>query len=525
MVSKKIIVLGGGSYGLAAAACARQLNEHADIVFIEHPQNFRREKLCSVDQDLGKLEQEIDLSLNEFSKRFNIIVKNSQVLAVDVDAQFLLIKSKNPRKEHLRFDSLIFAGNPKAIEPRTSGPRITGCQSQEDFEKIQRAIKEGARHAVVLGLSGKSIKLAESLKRAGLKVVLIGDNQVAHFSLVFSKHILNQLSLAYEIKLGKILSMREEGLKVQLNLACETLITDLVIDLVEDPPKVSLLVDAGAGLDQNLIQVDEELKTTLPNIFACGKAILGPVVYMEHQPLTHTEALISAHVAGFNAALTQGSLKKIKPSAHSSVLKVGNTLFARTGLSELQAFKRFGADNVFSTTVYQDLCIRLIVERKKQCIVGAEVLGEHGVLRRIDLLSMVVTEGFSPAKLFELDLIEIENSYAIDPLKEAARRAHLTLQNKFQTISPDLLALWAARGNDFSLVNVGELKDSVKKALHVPLENLRERLSELQGPKPVVLYSSGEQSFLAQQALAQRGLANTYHLDGGIKSFEIVFKD
>ncbi|HOU90340.1 MAG TPA: rhodanese-like domain-containing protein [Polyangiaceae bacterium] len=53
--------------------------------------------------------------------------------------------------------------------------------------------------------------------------------------------------------------------------------------------------------------------------------------------------------------------------------------------------------------------------------------------------------------------------------------------------------------------------------LHVPVDELRERLGELDPARPtVVVCATGRRSYVAARILAQRGFATVKSLDGGV---------
>ncbi len=114
-------------------------------------------------------------------------------------------------------------------------------------------------------------------------------------------------------------------------------------------------------------------------------------------------------------------------------------LFARTGLKEHEARMLLGDAQIFSTTVFgsaaeswvyeQEMCVKLIVDKSNNRVVGGEVFGRQGVERRIDLLSVAVLEGWSPDQIIDLDMAYLANSGpAFDPLKTRQRVQSLLLQ-------------------------------------------------------------------------------------------------
>lgn len=519
MKNKTIIVVGGQNYGLGAAARARQFNEHARIIWVEQ----------SPDRPLGSfwpcLLGNNDSRLNrirELKSSYDVeIFEGYKARHIDMDARCLLIKCLNDQAR-LQFDSLIFAGDFLEDPLPHNSPKVVGCHTLRDRDNIRKSIEGGARHATVMGLSAQGIEASFALKSFGLDVALIDKKKyLSEFSFQLSKKIISRLACEVDLKLGQEMTgISDAGSKIDISLQSEKLLSDLLVFCSDPKPDIALLTDAGASGDHRLI-VDDQMRTSLPRIFACGLAISVPeVISGERQYFYRPEiSLRTAQIAGHNAALSDDQMgESLRPVNQTLLVQVGMDFFARTGLSELSAYKRFDRENVIAATVLEDLSIRLIVEKKSQRIIGGEVAGKHGVKRRIDLISMAIAQGLGPTQLLDLDMLDQKDGIALDPLKEAAFRANLALLGKSQSLSADELALWLAKGQSFSLVDLDA--DN-------PVTGLRDRLMEIKKiKKPIVLYStSGDQSFLAQQVLAQQGLDNAYHLDGGSDAWEMVKVD
>lgn len=511
MAKKTIIVIGGNSFGLKASAKARLFDENARIILIEQSPSFIQEKFWHyLEQDPILVEQKIEKELADFSKKFDVeILKNTFALSIDVDAHFVICKTGR-KKESFRFDSLIFAETfQKSINPFDS-TKVIFQESLEDLAKLQNAIKNGAKNAIVYGINQRGLKACESLKKAGLLVTMIDEKPMLDFSRPFLQKL---LGLIKDYHFGEILNAIDDGSKVKVTLASKEISADFLVDCTEKTLNLSLLSQAQAVLD-GFVQVDDQMKTTLPDIFACGPSVSIPLsITAERRANNVSASLKSAEVAGANAV---GKTAVVAPTNDASILKVGETYFGRVGLSELKACQYFGADNVMTVSVNQDISIRLVINKISQAIIGAEIFGTGEVKSHINLLSLVITEGFTPEKLLELQSCD---DFSEDSLMDVALRAHLTLNNQSQMITAEKLGLWVATGQEFSLINVDEV-DEKKKGIHLPLQELRARLLELESTSPIVLYSnSGEPSFLAQLALAQRGLINSYHLDGDVEDW------
>lgn len=78
--------------------------------------------------------------------------------------------------------------------------------------------------------------------------------------------------------------------------------------------------------------------------------------------------------------------------------------------------------------VYAELCVRLVVNRAKDVVIG--------VKRRIDLLAVAVFDGWSLQKIMDLDMAQDGGmSNIFDPLKEAAMRAQKATEQQSPPLS------------------------------------------------------------------------------------------
>ncbi|MCA9508838.1 MAG: FAD-dependent oxidoreductase [Myxococcales bacterium] len=554
--NKTIIVVGGSHGGPNAVARARQADENAKIILIEQAphimwaQTSVRSQLLCEDKMAALLARD-----SYFQQRYNVeVMTRTCAVELDLDSRCLVVEHEKTYKR-LHFDSLIYAGGAQSnrlVVPGFDGERICHFRDFRDISLIKEAIKEGAKTATVVGCGFYGVEAALTLKELGFNVRIIEQRKriMQSFSLAFSQSIVDHLKQAgIEILLGAQIkdaeTQADNSLKLRLE-SNEIIESDLVVVCIGLTPRTSLLVNAGAALDPDgLIRVDDSMATTLPNVYACGSSVSVPMVVTHQRKWVPHPAIVlrTAHIAGFNAAINDPALiDHLKPFCGTLYTKIHETSFARTGLSEQEARSFFREDNTFVTTVFgsaedsflcqQEMCVRLLVDKNKGCIIGGEVYGQKGVDRTIDLISVAVSEAWAPEKLVDLDMAFLLDSGPVfDPLKVAATRAKMALIEGETSISAEQLALWVASKVDFRLVDVGETAMftgyTQKKIQHLPLESLREHLNELsKEDTPIVLYSrSGYRSYLAQRLLKQRGIKNVFHLDGGLATWNLVLKE
>lgn len=553
MPNTKTIIIIGGPGGFYAAAKARQCNEDARIILIEESLSASFGKISPTqhllgangDKEITALEHDHNLS-----QRYHVeLKKTTKASGLDMDSRCLLLEQAG-NKERLYFDKLVFVGgvDSKQLDvPGLFGPRVVNFRTQKDIHLIKQALKEGVKKALVVGAGYYGLEAALSLKQAGLAVTIIEAKRriMSRYSLPFAQAMQKQLMKEnIDIRLDTTIveANERQGIFNVLLSSGDVLDCDLVVVSIGIEPRISLLMDVGAALNYDgLIRVDDHLLTSLPNVYACGSAISVPYAVSGERKWILEPATImrTAQLAGHNAAVdNESKMERLGSFCGTLITKINDRFFARTGLNESEARTVLGDENVIITTVFDSIdearhneprmCIKLIVDRSKERIVGGEVFGFSGVKRRIDLLTAAVLESWSPKQLANLDMAYLDNALPqLDPLIDAAVRAKTALLEKVQIMSAERLLLWLKSNRQFRLVDVSEVPFSINSTLkptkHMPLEILRDRMDELCcDDSPIVLLSAkGHRSYLAQQALMQRGL-DAYHLDGGLMIFNLV---
>jgi rhodanese-related sulfurtransferase len=220
----------------------------------------------------------------------------------------------------------------------------------------------------------------------------------------------------------------------------------------------------------------------------------------------------------------------------TSVFKAVDYTFAQTGLSEKAALAA-GID-ARSTTIhryhhasyypgYENLTLKLVYTSKGS-LLGAQAFGKEGVEKRIDVLATALSAKFGLEDLAELDLSYAPPySSANDPLQMAAFAA----QNQLSGFSPSLQAGEArtiALNNDpgtlfLDVRTYGEFtKGHLPQAVHLPVDELRDRLDELPKDKKIIVVSvAGFEGHLATRILLQHGMQQVAYVSGGMTSLRL----
>lgn len=544
-MTEKILIVGGVAGGMSAATRLRRLNENAEIIVFEKGPyvSFANCGLpYYVGGEIAEREKLIVQSAKALKNRFNLEVReNSEVIAIDSEGKKVTVVS-NGESYVESYDKLILSPGAKPLIPQIKGlnqaTNVFSLRNIPDVDKIMTYLKAKApKSATIIGAGFIGLEMAENLAKRGLSVTIVEkaphvlptiDREMAAF--VNEELIKNNLSVmtnrgAVEFKNDEILLDNGESLQ-----------SDLTILSVGIQPETSLAKSAGIKLGlKNAILVDEHYETSVKDIYAVGDAIV-----VKNQ--LGQDALISlaspANRQGRQVAdIISGLPIKNRGSLGTAIVRVFDLQVASTGLSEFQLRGLKINHKIVHVTAnnhagyYPDvtsIVLKLIFEPESGQIFGAQAIGKEGVDKRIDILSTAIK-----AKLTVFDLPELELTYAPpfgsakDPVNMAGYAAINLLLGQSENIQWHELAAELAKGKVLLDVrNPNELaKGKFKNSQNIPLDDLRERLNELDKKNEyIVSCQSGLRSYNAERILKQEGY-KVKNLDGAFGLYSKVTKE
>lgn len=544
-MTEKILIVGGVAGGMSAATRLRRLNENAEIIVFEKGPyvSFANCGLpYYVGGEIAEREKLIVQSAKALKNRFNLEVReNSEVIAIDSEGKKVTVVS-NGESYVESYDKLILSPGAKPLIPQIKGlnqaTNVFSLRNIPDVDKIMTYLKAKApKSATIIGAGFIGLEMAENLAKRGLSVTIVEkaphvlptiDREMAAF--VNEELIKNNLSVmtnrgAVEFKNDEILLDNGESLQ-----------SDLTILSVGIQPETSLAKSAGIKLGlRNAILVDEHYETSVKDIYAVGDAIV-----VKNQ--LGQDALISlaspANRQGRQVAdIISGLPVKNRGSLGTAIVRVFDLQVASTGLSEFQLRGLKINHKIIHVTANNhagyypeatSIVLKLIFEPESGQIFGAQAIGKEGVDKRIDILSTAIK-----AKLTVFDLPELELTYAPpfgsakDPVNMAGYAAINLLLGQSENIQWHELAAELAKGKVLLDVrNPNELaKGKFKNSQNIPLDDLRERLNELdKKTEYIVSCQSGLRSYNAERILKQEGY-KVKNLDGAFGLYSKVTKE
>lgn len=542
---KVIVIVGGVAGGAGAAAKARRTDEQAEIILFERGPYVSFAN-CGLPYYVGdEIRDRGDLLLQSpesFWKRFRVKVHVlHEVLKIDRTGRKVEVKDLSTGRIFFQpYDKLVLAPGAGAIVPPLAGlpsSNVFTVKTVPDSDRIREWIDRGKpKQAVVVGAGFIGLEAAEALKRRGLDVTIVEMlPQVlppldADMAVFVSRHLEEQ---GLKLILGDGLKAFHGSPAIQeVELQSGRRVpADLVILSIGVRPELKLAQEADLTIGRaGGIAVNEYQQTSDSNIYAAGDAV--EVIHLVTGQKTRMPLAGPANkqgrVAGANAA---GGRLTFPGALGTAIVESMGITAAKTGLSEREAEKEkipyyvswtHSPDHAGYYPGGSMMHIKLVVEKETGRLLGGQIVGERGVDKRIDVLATALYARLSVTDLENLDLAYAPQfSSAKDPVIMAGFAAANVGRLEVGTITCEALQARRKKGDDLQVLDVrtaaerqaGHIADSH----HIPIDELRDRLNELNPEKETVVYCRvGFRGYLAARILQQKGFGKVLNLTGGI---------
>ncbi len=545
---RKLVIVGGVAGGMSAAARARRLSEDSEIIILERS-GYVSYANCGLPYYLGReIDSEDKLIVQTpaaLTDRFNLDVRiHSEVIDIDPQSRSITIKNLTTSQTYQEtYDDLILAVGAAPIRPNVPGidlPGLFTLRSIDDVQAIESWIQQKQpRNVVVAGAGFIGLEMAEQLFRRGLEVTLIdAADQVLTPLDPEMAGLAQQELLKHGVRLVLSASIREfrspskeDGISPKSSwvIAGEhaPVSADLVILGLGIRPELKLAKKAGLAVgERGGIRVNEFLQTTSPGIWAVGDAIevLHPVDKQFTRialggPANRQGRIVADNIFG-RRELYNGTLG-------TAIVRLFDLTVAMTGLNESQAklaqipFETIHLHPSHHAGYFpgaERLDMKILFAKKTGELLGAQVIGQKGVDKRIDVLATALK-----ARMTVSDLADLELAYAPpfgsakDPINLLGMAGRNVLEGLVDQVQSDELPL--LNSEEFCLLDVRSKKERemgfIPGSIHIPLNELRKSLNHIPHGKTVVLYcQSGQRSYYASRFLNQNGFS-VKNLSGG----------
>jgi apoptosis-inducing factor 3 len=274
----KIVIVGGGAAGFAAADALRREQYDGGIVMLSNDDASPVDRPnLSKDFLAGQAPEEwVPLRPDSFYAEQRIELRlRANVTGIDARSREISLADGS----RIAYDRLLLATGAEPIRlslPTTDQGPVFLLRSLADCRAIIKR-SETARRAVVLGASFIGLEVAASLRARNIEVHVVAPEKRPMERILGPQ--LGDFVRALHEEHGVVFHLEEtasaiDGNRVVLKSGV-TLSADLVVAGVGVQPRTALAEQAGLALDRGVI-VDAYLETSVPGIFAAGDIARWP---------------------------------------------------------------------------------------------------------------------------------------------------------------------------------------------------------------------------------------------------------
>ena len=450
MSRERLVVVGADAGGMTAASQARRRRgaDSLEIIALDRGR-YASYSACGIPYWIGGLVHSVDAlvarTVDEFRKRDIEVRLRQEAVGLDLDAGVLTVHDHETGQDHpLSFDQLVLGTGAVPVRPDIAGTDasgVYGVQTLDDGEAVRAAVAgNGARRAVVVGGGYIGLEMAEAFVQRGLEVTVV---DAAPQPLSTLDPDVGALVADAVRALGITLHSGEQVTGIRTGAAGEAIgvltaereiPADVVVLGLGVRPNTALARDAGVkiGVTGGIV-TDMRMRTASHgNVWAAGDCV-QTINRVSSQPVhvpLGTHANKQGRVAGINIG---GGYATFPGVVGTAVTRVCSLEVARTGLGEAEAERaglRYVTTLTESTTRAgyfpgtRPITIKMIAEKRSGRLLGAQIVGEEGAAKRIDVLATAIWNAMTVEEISGLDL-----SYAPpfapvwDPVLIAARKS------------------------------------------------------------------------------------------------------
>ena len=533
--ASRIVIVGGVAGGASAAARARRIDESAEIDIFERGPYISFAN-CGLPYHIGgEIEDRSKLLIMTPEKmwlrsRVHAHV-NHEVLSIDRIGKSVRVRRCDGSEEDFTYDKLILSQGARPIVPPILGadlPNVFTLRDVPDMDRILAFVdSQQPRTAAIIGGGFIGLEMAEAFHRRGILVTVV--EKLPHILPLLDRDMASHLENSvrgndFAIVTGaEAKSCSPKGIELSDGRLVPA---ELILLSVGVRAEVELAKQAGLEIGvTGGVKVNARMESSDPDIYAVGDA--AETTHMLTGARTRIPLAGPANrqgrIAGANAA---GSHFLYPGALGTSIVRVLHMTAGFTGLNSAQAAK--GGFSFFTSITVdpnhagyypgsRPMMIKIIAEEGTGRLLGAQIVGEDGVDKRIDVLATAIA-----GKMTVFDLESLDLAYsppfgsANDPVNTAGFVADHIMRGDVATISPED---WKPNGEFLLDVrDIGEVTASglLRNAVHIPLGELRDRLGELPRDRRILVYcQKGQRGYLATCALKGSGFEDVVNLRGG----------
>jgi NADPH-dependent 2,4-dienoyl-CoA reductase/sulfur reductase-like enzyme len=421
-MSDRLVVIGGDAAGMSAAMQVRRRQPDREIVVVEKGR-WTSYSACGIPYlvggSVGDLDDLVARSPETFRDSHDIDVRlGHEARGIDLDAREVEAwDAAGERTVRIGFDALHVATGARPVRPDLPGidrPMVHGVQTLDDAARLEAEVRDRDGHAVVVVGGGYiGLEMAEAFVLRGLDVTLVegAPQLMPSLDADVAAPLVGALEdLGIDVRLETPLEAVEDG---EVVAGGERIPADVVVLGLGVVPNADLAAEAGLAVGvKGAVRVDRRQRTSSGGVWAAGDCceshhlVAGVPVHIA----LGTVANKQGRVAGINIA---GGYATFPGALGTAVTRVCSIEIGRTGLS-LGECARYGFTAVEASVEgatragylpeRKRITVKALAEVGTGRMLGAQIVGEEGTAKRIDVLATAIQAGMTADEVVELDL-------------------------------------------------------------------------------------------------------------------------
>jgi NADH oxidase (H2O2-forming) len=437
-MTERLVVIGGGGSGTAAATIAKRTNPDLHVTVFTEFEDIAYSP-CGIPYVHGREIQEFESLFLSTVQRYidDGLDMRMETVVTGIDLDKRTVTARNT---HEGFDKLIVCTGFTWEQPQVPGANLEGLHYVKNIRRAMEFDKEldSVKRAVVIGGMWLGVEMSGGLARRGIDVKFIDEGPWLLHELVdpdvaqAAQEALEALGV--DVRMGTKLEGFDGGSDGRVR-AVQTsngeLECDVAVICLHKLPNTALAESIGLELGTaGGIVVDDHMRTSEAGVWAAGDVIEVPhgLSMLPITGLTGSHAYAQGRVAGANAGGEDRSYDPVWiPWAFMSGdytiggFSIGETLAEAMGIPYVVA-KGVGVSRARYFPGAAKTHVKLLAEPGTLRLIGGQIHGGEGIKERCDFLAFAAKRGATLD-----DIAWMENIYSppigalFEPMQIAAQ--------------------------------------------------------------------------------------------------------
>ncbi|MCG8607326.1 FAD-dependent oxidoreductase [bacterium] len=428
--NERLVVVGGCAAGMSAAIKAKRMKPNLEVLALEKTAHVSY-SACGIPYYVADLVRDaaelVTITPDQFrrNRRIEVLTHHEVVEINPVKKQVVAVDLTNEGEQTFHYDRLVIAvgGCPQKLElPGVNASNVFTIQTLQDGINLKNYIdRRRPKRVVIIGGGYIAMEMAEACKARSLQVIvlerawhILPDFEPSIAEMVTAELKRNDVTIIAEGQAAdfevdssgevQAITLQNGGPKVE---------TDLVLVSIGLKPNTKLARMARVRLGKTgAVSVDWKMETNVANVYAAGDCVevknlvTGQSDYVPLGPTANKQGRVAGENIGGGTATFRGIVG-------TSVFKTFDLAVARTGLSSLQAAQAgftVGTASIQASPKadyfagVNPICVTIIFDKRSGRLLGAQMAGQEGVSKRIDIFATALGNKMTLDEMSHLDL-------------------------------------------------------------------------------------------------------------------------